>query len=99
MFGLGPQMSKADESSFSSSVDGDTFGGKAANDNKGDFQKNPPLPIMDLTAFEDLLSQQSACEIYDCMSLGDSFNCPRTWGMCLIDGEEKKPSDYSVSQT
>ena len=44
MFGLGPQISKADESSFSSSVDGDTFGGKAANDNKGDFQKNPAPP-------------------------------------------------------
>ena len=44
MFGLGPQISKADESSFSSGVDGDTFGGKAANDNKGDFQKNPAPP-------------------------------------------------------
>lgn len=63
------------------------------------FKRTPPLPIMELTAFEDLFSQQSACEIYDCMSLGDSFNCPRTWGMCLIDGGEKKPSDYSVSQT
>lgn len=44
MFGLGPQISKAEESSFSSGVDGDTFGGKAVNDNKGNFQKNPAPP-------------------------------------------------------